>query len=191
MTNDYKKIPHEMIENADRLEKGKELTPRIPANRAAAALALRIDGANFADIAKVLEFSSPAEARRAVERQLASEPTEMGDIERVRNLESRRIDRILVSLMKRATNPKDPDHLQYARTALAAIQQQTNLHGAAMPTKVDITYNPSAQQLEAWVGQIAAMKHKGVQEGDIIDVEVIEDRPTPEPTEPKHNLVEF
>lgn len=176
MPKDYKKPPHEMVVNADRMEQGKELMPRLPVNRAAAALALRLDGAGFGDIAKVMEFSSAAEARRAVDKALADTPMDMESVERIRDLESRRIERILVSLMKRATNPKDPDHLTYARTALAAIKQQTDLHGAAMPTKVDVTYNPSKQQLEKWVEQITSAAHQGVVEGDIIDVEVIEDR---------------
>lgn len=184
----YKKPPQEMVRNADRLEAGKELTPRIPVNRAAAALALRLDGAGFGDIAKVLELASPAEARRMVDKALADIPTDMGEVERVRDLESRRIERILISLMKRGTNPKDPDHLAYARTALAAIKQQTDLYGAAMPTKVDITYNPSAQQLEKWVAQITAQAHASVVEGDILDVEVIEDKAA---EKPKPNLMEF
>lgn len=178
MSNSYKKPPHEMEQKADRLEQGKELTPRIPANRAAAALQLRIDGAGYGDIAKVLEFATPAEARRAVERALASEESSPESVDRIRELESRRIERILVSLMKRATSPKDPDHLQYARTALAAIKQQTELYGAQMPTKVDITYNPSTQQLEKWVGQIVEAQHKDVVEGEIIDVEIVEDEPS-------------
>lgn len=179
MADIYKKPPLEMVRSADRLEAGKELTPRIPVNRAAASLALRLDGAGFADIAKVLDLSSPAEARRMVDKALADIPTDMDAVERIRDLESRRIERILISLMKRGTNPKDPDHLAYARTALAAIKQQTDLHGAAMPTKVDISYNPSAQQLEQWVSQIGAALHKDIVEGDIIDVEIIEDVPVP------------
>lgn len=188
MAETYKKPPQEMVRNADLLEAGKEITPKIPANRTAAALQLRIDGAGFADIAKVLDLGSPAEARRAVDKALAEIPTDMNEVERIRDLESRRIERILISLMKRGTNPKDPDHLAYARTALAAIKQQTDLHGAAMPTKVDITYNPSAQQLEKWVGQITAQAHASVVEGDIIDVEVIEEKTA---EKPKPNLTEF
>jgi hypothetical protein len=123
-----------------------------------------------------------------VDKALAEIPTDMESVERIRDLESRRIERILISLMKRGTNPKDPDHLAYARTALAAIKQQTDLYGAAMPTKVDITYNPSKDQLEKWVGQITAKAHENVVEGDIIDVEVIEDKVA---EKPKHNLTEF
>lgn len=178
MAKSYEKPPYELIQDADRLEKGKDLVPRLPVNKTAAALQLRIDGASFADIARTLEFASPGDARRAVDKALADTPTDMKDVERVRDLESRRIERILVSLMRRATNPKDPDHLTYARTALAAIKQQTDLHGAAMPTRVDISYNPSAQQLEQWVSQISAAAHKGVTEGEILEVEILDDRPS-------------
>lgn len=149
---------------------GKEVAP-LPANRAAAALQLRIDGAGFGDIAKVLEFKDAKEARDAVERALASEYQSPDRIEQVRGLQSRRIDRILMSLMKRATNPKDPDHLAYANRALAAIKQQTDLEGAAAPARVDITYNPSAQQLEQWVQAVTARQHGVIEEGNIIDVE--------------------
>jgi hypothetical protein len=188
MAEMYKNPPHEMVENAKRLEAGKELTPHVPANRTAAALQLRLQGAGYDNIAEVLGLASPAEARKFVDKALAEMPTDMESVERIRDLESRRIERILVSLMKRGTNPKDPDHLAYARTALAAIKQQTDLYGAAMPTKVDISYNPSAQQLEQWVSQIGAAMHKNVVEGDIIDVEILEEKPA---EKPKHGLSEF
>lgn len=192
MAEIYKNPPQEMVQNANRLEKGKELAPNLPANRTAAALQLRINGAGFNDIAEVLQFRDAAEARRAVDKALADMPTDMKEVDRIRDLESRRIERILMSLMKRGTNPKDPDHLAYARTALAAIKQQTDLFGAAMPTKVDVTYNPSTEQLEEWVGQITTQLHKHVIEGDILDVEVIEDKASEkESALPETNLTEF
>ena len=148
---------------------GQEL--ELPRNRAASALQLRIDGAAFSDIAKVLEFKDAREAQAAVERALSSEYRAPNEIEQVRALQSKRIDRILYSLMRRATNPKDPDHLAYATRALAAIKQQTELEGAAAATKVDITYNPTAQQLEQWASQVVSKMHGPINEGDIIDVE--------------------
>lgn len=173
-TTQYKKIPAELERAADRVEQGKEIHKPVPKNRAAAALTLRIDGAGWGDIAEVLDFGSPAEARAAVERALASEQNAPEKVEQIRFIESRRIDRIITSLSRRATNPKDPDHLAYARTLLAAIKQQSDLQGATAPQKVDITYNPSAQQLEAWVTAVTAAKHRDVIEGDIIDVEYTE-----------------
>ena len=151
---------------------GKEVD--LPRNRAAAALQLRIDGAPFSAIAEALEFKDAKEAQQAVERALATEYRAPNEVAQVRALQSKRIDRILYSLMRRATNPKDPDHLAYATRALAAIKQQTDLEGAAAPTKVDITYNPTAQQLEQWANQVAAKMHGAIEEGDIIDIEYTE-----------------
>lgn len=148
---------------------GKEVD--LPRNRAAAALQLRIDGAPFSAIAEALEFKDAKEAQQAVERALAAEYRAPNEVAQVRALQSKRIDRILYSLMRRATNPKDPDHLAYATRALAAIKQQTDLEGAAAPTKVDITYNPTAQQLEQWASQVASKMHGAIEEGDIIDIE--------------------
>jgi hypothetical protein len=152
---------------------GKEVA--LPANRAASALQLRIDGASFSDIAKVLEFKDAKEAQDAVERALASEYRSPTQVEQVRALQSKRIDRILYSLMRRATNPKDPDHLAYANRALAAIKQQTDLEGAAAPARVDITYNPTTAQLEQWASAVTAKMHGLIEEGEIIDVEEVTD----------------
>jgi 4-hydroxyphenylpyruvate dioxygenase-like putative hemolysin len=152
---------------------GREVA--LPANRAASALQLRIDGAPFSAIAEALEFKDAKEAQQAVERALASEYRSPDEIAQVRALQSKRIDRILYSLMRRATNPKDPDHLAYANRALAAIKQQTDLEGAAAPARVDITYNPTAQQLEQWANAVTAKMHGQIAEGEIIDVEFEED----------------
>lgn len=151
---------------------GKEV--ELPRNRASAALQLRIDGAPFSAIAEALEFKDAKEAQQAVERALATEYRAPDQIAQVRALQSKRIDRILYSLMRRATNPKDPDHLAYATRALAAIKQQTELEGAAAPAKVDITYNPTAQQLEQWASQVVSKMHGAIEEGEIIDIEYVE-----------------
>lgn len=73
---------------------GKEVAP-LPANRANAALQLRIDGAPFSAIAEALEFKDAKEAQQAVERALASEYRAPDQVEKVRALQSRRIDRAL------------------------------------------------------------------------------------------------
>src|SRR5690606_17540215 len=124
-------IPHEVQEAARKhgelqrqnqidLDAIKGVDEDAP-TRAAAALALRIDGAGWSDIARVLDYSSAQRARKAVERVLADEAASVEQIEHVRWLNARRLEKILNSLMKRATNPKDPDHLQYARMAVVVI----------------------------------------------------------------------
>lgn len=177
MVRGYAQPPKGLLEEGKKIVQGKDPKKEIsktPKSRSAAALQLRIDGAGWYEIAQILDFEDAAIARKTVEHALASEPKAEEDVERIRDLESRRIERILASLMPRARNPKDPDHLRYANTALAAIKQHTDLHGAAAPQRVDITYNPSAKQLEEWVSGISEALHGKTAEADIIDAEIVE-----------------
>lgn len=171
----YTKAPAGLMQAGKEIEKASDKQP--PKNRAAAALQLRIDGAGWADIAKVLEFDTPADARNAVEFALAQETKSTEDIEQIRFLEARRMERILSSLMRRATSPSDPDHLAYARTAMVVIDRHAKLYGADAPQQMNITYNPAAGQIEQWVTSMARQVHGEIQEADILDVEVINDEP--------------
>lgn len=174
----YVKPPADLVQAGKEIEKGKEVA--VPKNRAAAALQLRIDGAGWGDIAKVLEFDTPADARNAVEFALAQETKSTEDIEQIRFLEARRMERILTSLMRRATSPNDPDHLAYARTAMVVIDRHAKLYGADAPQQLNVTYNPVAGQIEQWVATMARQVHGEIQEADILDVEVINDRASEE-----------
>lgn len=169
----YVKPPADLVQAGKEIEKAKDKKP--PTQRAAAALQLRIDGAGWADIAKVLEFDTPADARNAVEFALAQEAKSTEDIEQIRFLEARRMERILSSLMRRATSPNDPDHLAYARTAMVVIDRHAKLYGADAPQQMNITYNPAAGQIEQWVTSMARQVHGEIQEADILDVEVVSD----------------
>lgn len=164
---------------ADLMQAGKEIEKTVgkepPKARAAAALQLRIDGAGWSDIAKVLDFDTPADARMAVEFALAQEAKSTESIDQIRFLEARRMERILSSLMRRATNPSDPDHLAYARTAMVVIDRHAKLFGADAPQQLNVTYNPVAGQIEQWVMNMARQVHGEIQEADILDVEVISD----------------
>lgn len=174
----YVKPPADLVQAGKEIEKAKEKD--APKNRAAAALQLRIDGAGWGDIAKVLEFDTPADARNAVEFALAQEAKSTEDIEQIRFLEARRMERILSSLMRRATSPNDPDHLAYARTAMVVIDRHAKLYGADAPQQLNVTYNPAAGQIEQWVARMAKQVHGELQEADILDVEVINDRASEE-----------
>lgn len=143
--------------------------------RAAAAVALRVDGASWTDIAKVLDYSSAQRARGAVERALADETASPEQVEHVRWLNARRLEKILNSVMRRATNPKDPDHLQYARMAVVIIDRHLKLYGADAPQKMQVTYTPASAELQEWVMQTARQVEAAESEADIIDVEVVED----------------
>jgi hypothetical protein len=177
-------LPPEVIEAGQKVEalqkQGEVDLARIKGpsedspTRAAAAVQLRVDGASYADIAKVLDYTSAAKARMAVERALADETATPEQIEHVRWMNARRLEKILNSLMRRATNPKDPDHLQYARMAVVVVDRHLRLYGADAPQKMNVTYSPAAGELEAWVMQTARQVASVEQEADIIDGEVEE-----------------
>lgn len=178
-------IPHEVKAAAEKhaemerrtgmdLEAIKGATEDSP-TRAAAAVQLRVDGAGWSDIARVLDYSSAQRARNAVERALSAETASPEQIEHVRWLNARRLEKILNSVMRRATNPKDPDHLQYARMAVVIIDRHLKLYGADAPQKMQVTYTPATEELTAWVMQAANQVASAEAEADIIDAEVVEE----------------
>lgn len=151
--------------------------------RAAAAVAMKIDGAGYSDIARVLEYSSAQRARRAVEEAIAAQAGTPDQLEHVRWINSRRIERIIASIMPRATNPQDPDHLMYARMAIVTIDRHLRIWGADAPQKIDVTYSPAAGEIEKWAMEMAErFQGKPPQEGDImqidnvIDAEIVDDK---------------
>ncbi len=151
--------------------------------RAAAAVAMKIDGAGYSDIARVLEYSSAQRARKAVEDAIAAQAGTPDQLEHIRWVNSRRIERIIASIMPRATNPKDPDHLMYARMAIVTIDRHLRIWGADAPQKLDVTYSPAAGEIERWAMRVAEQVHgPQPEEGNImqidnvIDVEIVDDK---------------
>lgn len=141
-----------------------------------AAIALKLAGASYAEIADTLDMDSPAIARRAVERGLARTIDETTDLKGMRALVSLQIDALTRSVWNRATDDTDPEHLSYARAALALLDRKSKLHGLDAP--VIHLVNPNAQELEQWVESIAEeMGINPVEEGDIF---VLEEGPTQE-----------
>lgn len=171
----FDKVPEEYVQQGKALEKQKQaLVKTEGSTRAAAALQLRINGAGWSDIAELLGFASPTRARQAVEKALAMETSSKEDIEHVRWLNARRMERILSSLMPRAQNPKDADHLAYARTAMVVIDRHIRLYGADAPQQLNVTYSPTAGQIEEWVQTMARQVHGEIIEADIIEEDVVD-----------------
>lgn len=169
-----RKVDEFLKDNAAELMKIKGDTEDSP-TRAAAAVAMKIDGAGYSDIARVLEYSSAQRARLAVEEAIGAQAGSPEQIEHIRFLNSRRLERLLQSMMKRATNPKDPDHLAYARMVVVVIDRHLRLWGADAPQKLDVTYSPAAGEIERWATQMAAQVH-GPQpvEADITSMTIVD-----------------
>lgn len=141
-------------------------------SRQEAAIALKIEGATYTDIAEALDYSSANHARQAVERGLAS-LVGPEDREHLRFVEARRLERILRSLWPKATNADNPEHLAAARTALGVIDRHARLYGLDAPVEM-VVYNPTNTEIEAWIRDRAAqVRGSQPEEVDIISGEVI------------------
>lgn len=171
---DRKSVPYEIVKSAERMEAGQDLLAPARMTQASAALQLRIDGASWEDIARLLEFSSSIDARQSVERALAAEVKDPEKVDEIRLVNSKRLEKIYQSLARRASNPKDPDHLQYVRAAVTVIDRHSKLWGADSPQQMNVTVSPSVGEIEKWVANMAQQVHGEMIEGDILDVEVVE-----------------
>lgn len=132
-----------------------------------AAVELRVSGASYAEVAEVLALSSAQEALALVERELAAHLTpESVEVQRAEA--SERILTLLGSVMPRATNPDDPEHLPASRVALALVDRHIRLHGLDRPTEI-ILHTPTAHELETWVASMVSHGLPDVEEADIVD----------------------
>ena len=140
-------------------------------SRQEAAVALRIAGATYSEIARTLAYSSPTHARQGVERALANSVGE-DDREQMRFIEGRRLERLLRGLWKKATDEEGDEQLAAARTALAVIDRHAKLYGLDAPT-VHAVYSPTQTEMEQWLAGVAEQVREGQpDEYDIIAGEI-------------------
>lgn len=143
-------------------------------SRVEAAMALKVAGANYSEIADVLEYSSVDQARSAVERGLAATAGEE-DRKRLREISGRRLERLLRGLWSKATDPEHPEHLSATRTALSLIDRHIRLYGQDAPSEM-VVYAPGQAEIGEWIANMASHLRAGLpQELDIIDGEVVDD----------------
>lgn len=155
--------------NADLNEKDENPTT------AQAALTLKLSGASYTQVANQLGYSSAYRARKAVERVLASASDSAEDRDIMRELTKRRLDRLLQSVMGKAVDPSDPEHLAYNARALAIIDRGAKVYGLDAPTQVQVTpTDERLQQVLELVKQTAG-HDRDAQEADIVDAEIVED----------------
>lgn len=148
---------------------------KTPQTKAEAGAALLIAGASFADIASMLEYPDARSAKMAVEKALAG-TVSAPEKEAMRSVVHQRYERLLKSVMSRATNPKDNQHLAYNARANALLDRISKLHGLDAPTQVQVT--PTQEYLEQYTRQLQhnlGLDPDVVEEGDIFDVAEIEE----------------
>lgn len=170
------------------------------ATNAAAAVNLAIESTPYDEIARLLGYTSPAQARYVVEEQLAA-MHEFKDRKSLFALTAARHEALLRSLAPNALKGEIPlidkeiglpvydgdgnpvmtqnkEQVSYAKLYLDVLGRTAKLHGLDAPTEVRI--NPSAEEFNKVLGILdAARKAGGPIEADIfaevLDAEIVDD----------------
>lgn len=135
-----------------------------------AALALRLAGASYTEIAETVGYVDHVYARQAVVRELAAFETDDDSKKRLRDEEGARIERLLRSVWGKATSPNDPEHLNAVRVALTIIDRHARLYGLDAPQEV-VVYNPTTAEIDQWVASVIGEQKPTVIEAEVIAVE--------------------
>jgi hypothetical protein len=175
------------LSEEDLAKASEELEAPDRKTRTHAALAMRLAGANYSEIAEVLGYSDLSRARQAVETAMAS-TSDDETREKARQLANLRYDRLLRSIWEKATQPlvKDPitkedvvnhELLAANRQAALLVERQAKLNGAERPTEV-INYTPLAYEIQAELKRILEGSVTDLPtEVDIVSSNVIGDKP--------------
>jgi hypothetical protein len=144
-----------------------------PARTNNAALALRLAGAGYDEVADALGMDSAMAARTAAEEALQARAwDDVAGRERLRAENGARIERLLRAVWQKATNADHPEQLAAVKVAKELIDRHCRLYGLDAPAEV-IIHSPTTAEIDAWVagmisttaGELLAM------EPDVIDVE--------------------
>lgn len=141
---------------------------------AEAAVALRVAGAQYADIARVVGYESSIVARNAVLAALSQAASDR-DVKNLRDLTHRRLERLLQGVWNKAVTP-GLEQDKSVRTALAIIDRHARLMGLDAPQQMVISGPNEAQlrdMVENLVSQVGAATL--ATEASIIDAEVLGD----------------
>jgi hypothetical protein len=148
--------------------------PRELATSGTAAVQLRVSGASFADIATTLGLSKPRDAVRLVSNELARQAEEDTDErDRLRRETNMQLEACIKSVYRKATNPESDEHLPAVRTLITVLDRRAKLNGLDAPTEV-LVHNPTQTELDQWVAMMVEQSMPNIEEGDIIEGEIIE-----------------
>lgn len=145
--------------------------------KAEAAVALRLAGASYDDIAEALGYVDAARVLAAVERVLATTASSQDKI-RMRELAARRYEALLYAIWDKATKRDmdtgefHPEQLAAVRTAREIIERHVALQGLAVPV-VQVIRTPTTSELEAWVAEVSQVGVPDVDEKDILELEPV------------------
>jgi hypothetical protein len=146
--------------------------------RSEAAVALRIAGATYDDIAATLGYRSSSAAAVQVERALAKTVSPVNR-EQMRDLAGRRLERMIRSAWPKAVNPDSPEQLPAIRMVKDLIDRHSRLYGLDAPAEI-VVHTPTTAEIEQWVASVLTSAVPDVIEADVVEVleaDVVPDAP--------------
>lgn len=135
--------------------------------RAEAAVALRVAGASYEDIAQTLGYRSAATVAVQVEKALARTINPINR-DQQRDLAGRRLERLIRSAWPKAINPESPEHLPAVRTVKDLIDRHSRLYGLDAPAEI-VVHTPTTAEIEQWVASVLTTAVADVVEADVVD----------------------
>lgn len=152
---------------------GSKEIVRARERKANAALDMAIHGAGWDKIAEVLGFPTPRLARVAVEQALERNLSQV-DKQKMRLLMQGRYNSMVASVAGKATDPDHPEHLAALGKYREITADVRRMWGLDAPQEVLVS-NPTAREIDDWVGLAVSHGIPDVVEDDIVDAEVVED----------------
>lgn len=143
---------------------------RARERKANAALQLVLAGVDLTTVAESTGYPTARSARvaveKALEKQLERDPTNKA---KMRTLASQRLDRLLLSVWPKATDPEHPEHLLALGKARDIVATWTRLHGLDAPTEV-VVHSPTTDMIDQWVARVLSHETPLVTEDDFLDL---------------------
>lgn len=166
--------PDGVSSDHDSTKGGNTTLAQARQRKADAAVSLRLAGASWSDIARTVGYPTPRQAIVSTEKALAKRLDNPQDREKMRQLAGARLERLLMSVWPKATDPAHPEHLYALGKAREIIDRHAKLFGLDAPTEI-VVHTPTQTELEAWVSQMLAGTLPPVHEYDIITGQIVED----------------
>lgn len=147
----------------------------LPVSTGAAAVQLRLQGTSYLDIAHLLGMRNARAALTLVTRELARQADESPeDRDHLRREAAAQLDELLVSVMEKAGDPDNDEHIVAVRAAVTIIDRRIKLFGLDAPTEV-VVHNPTATELDQWVAAMVRNTMPSLVEAEVIDVDFDDD----------------
>lgn len=150
----------------------KEVT-RARDRKANAALALKLGGATWDEIAEMVGYPTGRAALVAVENVLGKQLREMDRLH-LRALAAGRLESLVRSAWRKAHTESDPEHLAAIKTVRENVESISRLWGLQAPQEILIT-NPTQEHLDRWVAQVVSQNLPQVAEADVVEADIVSD----------------